>query len=454
MDTNIPVSDRRPRPADGRAPGPKGLGVLRAFLEFKRKGVEFLEQGARQYGPVAGLHFFGFKVYLVTRHDLIDHILVRHRDNYLKSAGTARAKLFFGHSMQTKNGEPARQQRQLMGGLFRPERIRLFGETMAEKAQAMAEGWRDGETRNISQDVLALTLDIAIALHFGELDGPTAARIRESFLAAIGLLDDFLALPVWVPTPGSRRFLQAMAALDAEVYALIAACREGGGEARRDLLAGLVSLKDGAGQGLSDKQIRDELVSMMAAGYFPTAVAVIQTLRLLAAHPDVDARMAQELATVLGGKRPAADDLGRLPYTGMVVKESLRLCPPAGGMVRIVDQEDWLDGWRIPAKSMVFISQWVMHHSPEYFDEPGAFRPERWTSELSSSLPNFVYFPFGWGSRACIGQVWGLTEVQLILATVLQRFKLVPPGGGQGGGVTIDSIQERGGLRLTPQARP
>jgi len=453
MRTNTHSTGQEYRPADGRAPGPRGFGVWRALLEFKRKKVAFLEDAARQYGPVAAIHCFGFKAYLVTRPDLIDQVLAQRRDNYLKSRGTKRARLFFGNPMQTNNGETARHQRQMMGGLFRQERIRLFADTMAGQTQALLARWSPGQTRNISQDILALTLDIALRLHFGALDESLAAKIRQPFLAAIGLLDDFLAPPLWLPTPANRRFSQAMAELDAEVYGLIAAARRDGTEGRRDLLAGLVSAKDSQGKGFSDKQIRDELVSMLSAGYFPTATAIIQTLRLLAAHPDVDAQLALELSDVLQGKPPTADDLSQLPYTGKVVKESLRLCPPAGGMVRIVEQDDWLDGWKIPAGATVFISQWVMHHSPDYFDDAGQFKPERWTPELAASLPNFVYFPFGWGSRACIGQVWGLMEIQLILALILQRFRLASPQPSPGGGVTIDSIQAQGGLSLVAQAR-
>jgi cytochrome P450 len=452
MNTNIPVTNQKQRPADARVPGPKGFDVLCALLEYRRKGVVFLEESARKYGPVVGLQLPRSKVFLVSRPDLIAYMLVQNRDNYLKWPGTVRARMFFGSPMQTNNGELARRQRQTMSSLFRPERVRLFGETMASCTDRGLADWRLGETRNISRDMQDLTMDIAMLLHFGDTEKPALDKIRRAFLEAIGLLNDFLKPPLWFPSAGNRRFYAVMAELDAEIGALIKACREQGGDGQNDLLSGLVSLRDAEGLGLPDKQIRDELISMLSAGYFPTATALTQTLRLLALHPDVDAQVAGELREVLGGRPPVADDLGNLPYLGAVVKESLRLCPPAGGMVRIAAQEDTIDGWRIPAKSMVFVSQWVMHHSPDYFTEPERFMPERWTPDFSSSLPDFVYFPFGWGSRACIGQVWGLMETQLILAKVLQRFKLAAPDAASGN-VTIDDISRQGGLHMEVQAR-
>ena len=452
MSTNIPVSNQSQRPADARVPGPKGLDVLRVLLEFRRKGVVFLVEAARKYGPVVGLKLPGLKVFLVSRPDLIDYMLVQNRDNYLKWPGTVRARFFFGSPMQTNNGELARRQRQTMSSLFRPERVRLFGETMTSNTERRLANWCLGETRNISQDMQDLTMDIAMQLHFGDEEEPALDKIRRAFLEAIGLLDDFLKPPLWLPTAGNRRFSAVMAELDVTIGTLIKARREQGGKETNDLLSGLLSLRDTEGHGLPDKQIRDELLSMLSAGYFPTATALTQTLRLLATHPEVDAQLAGELREVLGNRPPVADDLGNLPYLGKVVKESLRICPPAGGMVRIVAQEDCIDGWRIPPNSMVFVSQWVMQHSPEYFADPERFMPERWTPEFSSSLPDFVYFPFGWGSRACIGQVWGLMEIQLILIKVLQRFKLVAPSAASGS-VTIDDIHRQGGLNMDVQAR-
>jgi len=449
---NTPILNQSQKPADRRVPGPKGLDVLRALLEYRLKGVVFLEEATRKYGPVVGMRLPRVSVFVVSRPDLIEYILVQNRDNYLKWPGTVRARMFFGSPMQTNNGELARRQRQTMSSLFRPERVRSFGETMADCTERSLAGWHHGETRNTNQDMQDLTMDIAMRLHFGAVEEPALDKIRGNFLEAIGLLNDFLKPPLWFPTPGNRRFFALMAELDAGIGALVKARREQRGEGVSDLLSGLVSLRDGDGQALPDKQIRDELISMLSAGYFPTATALTQTLRLLAAHPDVDAQLAGELREVLGDRPPVVDDLNNLPYLGKVVKESLRLCPPAGGMVRIVAQEDRIDGWRIPANSKVFVSQWVMHHSPDYFADPERFLPERWTPEFSSSLPDFVYFPFGWGSRACIGQVWGLMEIQLILAKVLQRFKLVAPSAASGS-LTIDDIHRQGGLLMNVQAR-
>jgi cytochrome P450 len=425
------------RPANGLPDGPKGWAGLKAILEFQRRGLVFLEEMARKYGPVAALHFLHIRVYLISNPDLIAEILVNQRDNFLKANNTERGQLFFGNPMQTNSGDQAKRQRQMMTSLFRQERIRLFGSKIAAQTSAMLDKWQAGETRNISQEISTLALNISIELHFGTPSEDAIKRIREPLLTALELVEDFLAPPLWMPTSRNSRFSASMAALDKEVYALINDFRANRNTDRVDLLAGLVGIKDESGQGFSDQQIRDELVSMLSAGYVPTALSVNQTLRLLADHPEVDAQAGQELKAVLGQGLATADNLAQLPYLNKVTKESLRLRPPAGVMLRIGTEDGWVDGWRIPAKTKVFLSQWVMQHLPEYFDQPDKFIPERWTPELTSSLPNFVYFPFGWGSRACMGQIWGMMEIQLILALILQRFRLVQPNAGKNGDVSF-----------------
>jgi cytochrome P450 len=421
----------KPRSANGRPDGPSGWAALKAIQEFKRRGLHFLLEISQQYGPIAALSLFHLRYYLVSDPDLIAEILVAQRENFPKSKGTTRARVFFGNAMQINSGDLAKRQRQMMTGLFRQERIRLFGSKIAAQTSAMLDKWRPGEVRNITQDIWALSLDISIELTFGTPSEAAIKRIREPFLTSIALVEDVLTTPLWIPTARNRRFTNAMAAFDKEVYELINACRQGG-EDRNDLLAGLVSLNDDTGQGLSTKQIRDELISMLAASYSPTAISLNQTFRLLAENPEVDVQIAQELLG-MQGVLPTADNLTQLPYILKVTKESLRLCPPAGAMVRIGIEDSWVDGWRIPAKTRVFVSQWVMQHSPKYFTDPERFKPERWTSELTSSLPNYVYFPFGWGSRACLGQVWGMMELQLILSLILQRFRLTSPSTGTAG---------------------
>jgi cytochrome P450 len=229
-------------------------------------------------------------------------------------------------------------------------------------------------------------------------------------------------LPEWVPTPRNRRYCKAVVELDAEVMQRIRARRSDSSQ-RPDLLSMFVQLQNGDGWIMSDRQVRDELIAMMSAGYQSVGIALNQTLRLVAENPSVDAQLAEELA-ILGHRAPAAADLAQLTYADRIVKESLRCCPPAGVIGRRAVSADTVGGWTIPAGARVYLSAWAMHHDPRFYEAPLAFRPERWTQEFERSLPICAYFPFGRGPRGCIAGALSTFIVQLILVIIAQRYRL------------------------------
>ncbi|MDH3602921.1 MAG: cytochrome P450 [Candidatus Tectomicrobia bacterium] len=429
-----------------RAPGPRGLAAFAALLRFKRQGVVFLEQAVRDYGDVVSLHCLGFKVHIISRPDLIHHILTDPHDNYVKAQGNRRTQRFFGHAMQTSNGDFARRQRRLMAAAFHRDHVRVYAQRVVLATLNMCQSWVVGEQRNVSQEIMDLALNLGIQMLFGTAPGEASARIAQSFTTVIRLMDSFLKPPAWLPTPRNRRYIKAMAQLDADVTRLIQTRRRQPQDSN-DVLSCLIAATDRDGHGMSDQQIRDELVSMLAAGYHTVAVALIQTFRLLAEHDEADARLAAELHQVLGDRPPTADDLDHLLFTVQVIKETLRLCPPAGVIARRVVAEDDLGGWRIPARSMVFISQWIMHHRSQFYDAPEVFRPERWSPEFERALPTFAYFPFGWGPRGCIAQALAMMELQLIVATVAQRFRMELPQRSPSTQMW-DTIRDEGGLTV------
>lgn len=434
-----------------RPPGPRGLDVIAALLDFKRRRVVALEDAAHTYGDIVALHCLGFKAYLIAGPDLIHHVLVTNADNYAKSPGGRRARRFFGHSLQTTSGPLARSRRQMMSTALNRERVRPYTGRIVGSTSAMLDTWTGGEVRNVSTDIMQLVLDAGIQIHFGTAPGAASERIREPFVAALQRLDSFLRLPPPFPTRSNRAYARAADTLDTVVAACIAE-RRAAAEPADDVLSSLLEMKTPEGGRLTDRQIRDEIMSTLAASYFTTAAALIQIVRLLSEHPDVDTALAAELDSVLQERAPAWIDLERLTLTGQVVKEALRLCPPAGAMARIAIADDRIGGWRIPAGARVIVSQWVLQRRSDWYTEPQLFRPERWTPDFERALPAYAYFPFGLGARSCIGQSLATMELQLMLATVAQRFRFepirhTPPS------MIIDDILESGGLELRVHPR-
>jgi len=232
------------------------------------------------------------------------------------------------------------------------------------------------------------------------------------------------AMPERIPTPRNRRFLVARRKLDEAVYRLIAGRRRSG-EDTGDLLSMLLAARDEeTGEGMSDRQLRDEVVTILIAGYETTADALAWTWYLLGTHPEAGARLHAELAAVLAGRVPAVEDLPQLPYTRMVLQEAMRLYPPAWGLLRQAREDDEIRGYRIPARARIVISQYVVHRHPGFWEEPEQFDPERFAPGRAASRPPFAYFPFGGGQRMCIGNNFAMMEAQLILATVAQRYRL------------------------------
>ena len=288
--------------------------------------------------------------------------------------------------------------------------------------------WRDGEERDIHREMMQTTLAIATRTLFGVDLGPQMPVIADA-------LDAFIrqnaGLNVWqlilkLPTLKRWRYLRGARALDEIVYGIIRERREGG--TGDDLLSDLLRAQDIDGSFMSDQQLRDEVMTMLLAGHETTALALSWAWFLLASHPETQAKLQEEVDRVLSGRSPTAGDVGDLVYTNMVVRETLRLYPPAWVVTRIAAEPVEIGGYLVPAGSNVIASPWVAHRDSRFFSQPDAFKPERWSPEQESSAPKFAYFPFGGGPRMCIGNSFALMEAAILLAAVAQRFEvaLVP----------------------------
>ena len=438
-------------------PGPKGRFLTGNLAEMRRDSLAFYTRCAREFGDFFTVRFGWKRAFFINHPDLIERVLVTDARNFTKHFALRMNRLLLGNGLLTSEGDFWLHQRRLIQPAFLRERVAGYGPDMVALTERMVSSWRDGETRDIHEDMTRLTLEIAAKTMFGVdfSDGGGAAMkgalddIADTFRTRYYSL---FRLPDTVPTPANLRLRRAVRCLDDIVYALIEQ-RKGGGE-RADLLSILLRARGEGNERMSDRQLRDEAMTLFLAGHDTTALTLSWGFYLLAQHPEITDRLTAELRTVLGDRRPTAEDLPRLRYTDMVVHEVMRLYPAAYVFGRQSIEACDLGGYRLPAGATVLMSQWVMHRDPRFWDDPESFRPERWADGLAQRLPKFVYFPFGGGPRICIGSAFAMLEAVLVLATVLQRFRFSrAPGPGVRPRPTI-TLRPEGPIELVLQGQP
>jgi cytochrome P450 len=409
-----------------RPPGPKGYFLIGNAVQMLRDPFYFPIRCAREYGDVVYLRFGPFAYYMLSNPSAIDQVLrVQHR-NFPKDWGTRLLSSFLGQGLVTSDGELWRRQRQLAQPAFRHEQIQRYGQVMVEHTEQLIRGWRPGQTRDVHADLMQLTLGIVAQTLFSAQVSGKAAVVGRAMEAIMKYFAGFLAMfprLLWLPTRTNRRYRQAVRDLDQVIYDTIADRRTGRSEGD-DLLSRLLAARDEDNSSMTDRQLRDELVTLMVAGHETTAVALSYCLYLLAQHPQAAEQLGAELDEVLDGRLPTAADAPRLRYTEWVVREAMRLYPPVTGISRQAAEECVIDGWHVPKGALIAMLQLVVHRDPRWFEQPEEFRPERWDNDLARRLPRGAYFPFGDGPRVCIGSQFAMMEAVLILATIAQRFRL------------------------------
>jgi cytochrome P450 len=409
--------------------GPRGNFLLGNLPEFRRDMTGFLERTARQHGDVVPLRFAHMRFVLLNQPDAIEEVLVKQTKNFVKNVTEPVWWALLGKGLLLSEGDFWIRQRRMMQPAFHRARIAEYGRVMVAFTERRLAAWRDGEVRDVHADMMGLTLEVVAQTLFDTdvaEQAPAVGRALETVLAEFSrqILQP-LPLPLSLPTPGNRRFRRAVAELDAIIYDIIERRRAQPGSADAgDLLSVLLHAQDDEGSGMTDRQLRDEVMTLFLAGHETTAITLSWAWYLLATNPAVAAKLDAELST-LAGEAPTVDALHRLPYTAKVVRETLRLYPPVWTLEgRRALRDCTIAGHRIKAGTVMLLSPWVTHRDPRFYADPERFDPDRWTDEFAKQLPRYAYFPFGGGQRLCIGQSFAEMEAALILATIGQRYHL------------------------------
>jgi len=409
-------------------PGPKGHPILGVMPEFNRDTLGFITR-SRDYGDIVRLRFFYVTAYFLYHPDDIEYVVSTNARNFVKSM-SLRSNFFHrlvGNGLLTGEGEVWKRQRRLAQPAFHRQRISAYGDVMVDYAERMIATWRAGEVRDIHRDMMRLTLEIVVRTLFNADVSQDADKVGRALSEIVKPFSSQATIK-WIldnrlPTPAHQRFHRAARNLDDIVYRIIAERRVSGLD-RGDLLSMLLEAQDEDGSQMNDKQLRDEVMTIFLAGHETTALTLCWTWYLLAQNALTEQKFHDELDNVLGGRLPTLEDIPRLKYTDMIVREAMRLYPPAYGLGREAIEDCEIGGFRVPRKTQVFMFQWATQRDPRFFPEPDEFHPERWTEEFAGSLPKYAYFPFGGGPRFCIGNTFAMMEIVLVLATIGQRFRL------------------------------
>jgi cytochrome P450 len=416
-------------PRHSLPPGPGGRWGFATLAAFQRDPLTFFSGVQRSYGDIARVRMLGREVVLFSRPEYAWYFLVDHAQGFSSGASRDLLKRFLGEALLTTDGDLHRRQRRLVQPAFHRKRVESYAATMIGQTQQTLDRWHVGDELDLAQALQELTLRIIVQALF-DLDlQEQGSELSQLFATVIennrpGPLGETLARFNVGPI---RRAQVARERLDHFVYGLIEQRRAEGID-HGDVLSMLLAARDEDGAPMSDLQLRDQAMTLMAAGHETTSNALAWTFYLLARNPDTYDKLRAEVGTILGVRPATAADLARMPYLDAVIMEAMRIYPPAWTVNRTALEPFDLGGYHFPAGTRAIISQWVIHHLPEVWGDPEVFRPERWTPEFRQSLPRGAYFPFGAGPRICIGMPLAEMEARLLLATILQRFtpRVVP----------------------------
>ena len=416
-----------------RAPGPRGAPLFGSLFDAWRDPLKLLSEGARDHGNVVRFRFGSFQYVLVSGLNEIQHVLVKNQKNYIKSKSYQGVKLVLGNGLLTSEGEYWRRQRRLAQPAFHAQRLRRLAGTMSRITGETLARWQalpqTGRTLDIHDEMYRLTFRIVgQTLCSSDVEGEAQA-IGSALTIAVQYANDYVEqlvrLPQWLPLPKNLRFRRALATLDSLVYRMIEEHRAQD-DHESDLLGMLITATDdeGSGEGMSTKQLRDEVMTLVLAGFETTANALTWTLYLLSKHPEAARKLEKEAVDVLAGRAATFEDLPRLEFTERVLQESMRLYPPAWCFEREALEDDEVGGYAIPGGTTIAVCPYVLHRNPSYWEDAETFDPDRFLPERGAARSRFAYLPFGDGPRICIGKGFAMMEAKIVLAMIAGAFRL------------------------------
>ena len=435
-----------------RPPGPEPHFLIGNFPLGRPDPLAVFTGWAREFGDIFYYRAGWIHVYFLNSPELIESVLVTNQQNFRKDRVIQNSRWFLGQGLLTSEGGEWLRQRRLSQPAFHRERLALYARIINACAEEMLDSWKDGENRDVHQEMMQLTLRVVAKVLFS-VDVKNESK---EVAAALNLLMKHssgarMLLPPWVrylPLPFLIRVRRAVRQLDEVVYRIIRERRRSEND-NGDLLSMLMSARDEDGSRMTDRQLRDEVMTFLLAGHETTALSLSWAWYLLSGNQAVAVKLHEELARVLDGKNPSFEDLPRLCYTGAVVKESVRLYPPAWSLARTAAEDFEIGGYLVPAGSNVVMSQWIMHRDPRFFPSPEQFDPGRWFEEHTQRLPRFAYFPFGGGPRYCVGASFAMMEATLLLAAIVQRFRLRMVPGHNVVSVPSITLRPKYGIKMS-----
>lgn len=424
----------------------------------RRDPLSTLSRWAQKYGDVIHYDFFGNPVYILAHPREVEQVLVARANIFVKGMTARSNPELFGNGLLTSDGDFWRRQRRLANFAFHRESILRYAGITLDEASSLMRRWQPGETRDVHQDMMNLTLRIALRSLFGTELGERAKPVQRALEAIVRTSSGIRAIASFlrIPSPSRHRYFLAIHDLDRIVYELIALGRERLARASdqdtpSDLLSLFLLARDDDGNAMTDQQLRDEVITLLLAGHETTALNLSWTWYLLATHPQIEQQLHAELHTVLGDRLPQPADLSKLPYADRVIRESLRLYPPAWRIWRTTTEPFQAANFLFPPGSNLVLCQWLTHRDPRWFPDPLRFHPDRWLDSSAASIPRFAYFPFGGGPRVCIGAGFAMMEATLLLVAIAQRFRLRLVPGQRIEPLPAITLRPKHGIRVEMQ---